>query len=722
MGEELGRYRIEEEIGQGGFAVVHRAYDTDLERYVALKELRSSLLADSEWIKRFRREARTIARLNHPRIVMIHDVVDHDQRLFIVMHLVDGPALDDHLTSQGRLSWLQTVEIICAVAEALDYAHGEEILHRDLKPANILLDSKRGPLLSDFGLAKLAGEAGTSVTAAGGIVGTAHYIAPEVWEGEGTSKQSDIYALGCILYELLTGQKLFGGDSPPVVMMAHFSSPALPDTWPADIPPGIADILTTALAKNPTERYASAGDLVAALTNLTETKPPSVAPPQPDQPQEKKQPLLTPALIGRSQELSQLERALAAVQTGLGRCARVSGEAGIGKSRLLAEIRSEAAGRGFAILVGRCFEQDMAFPYAPLIDMLRTFFAGRETSDILNSLGSLAPEIARLLPELSSPVVAQQPAAPVDPEIEKRRLFEALAALFLRQTASQPLVLTVEDLHWSDAASLEFLLFLARRIASYPCLLLLSYRSAEIHGDLTPLLTGLDREQFAQALELKRLTRSEVAQMFKSSLDQPQDLSAEFLEAIYNLTEGNPYFAEELFSSLVASGDIFYANGEWRRKPMAQINIPDSVQRLIQQRLNRISRPARQLIDVAAVSGHSFDFAVLQAVTGHSDSDLLSLVKELMAAHLIVEESADQFAFRHTLTREALYARLLARERRIRHGQMAQAIEQIHAGAFEAHLEALAYHFFEAEMWAKALRHHYHRPPCTVSGDRLLTL
>ncbi len=156
--ETVERYELLAPLGQGSFAIVYRARDTQLNRLVALKELRPNLLADTAWVERFRQEARVIARLDHPRIVAVYDVGQVEGRMFIVMRLVDGPSLDVWLAQRGRLPWSEAVEIVKAVAEGLDYAHSQGILHRDLKPANILMDPERGPLLSDFGLAKLIGE------------------------------------------------------------------------------------------------------------------------------------------------------------------------------------------------------------------------------------------------------------------------------------------------------------------------------------------------------------------------------------------------------------------------------------------------------------------------------------------------------------------------------------------------------------------------------------
>lgn len=314
MTRKLGRYELLEQIGQGGFAVVYRARDTELDRLVALKELRILPLTDATWIERFRREARAIARLDHPRIVPIYDIGEADNRHFIVMRLVNGASLERLIALRAPLPWSYVVETLTAIGEGLDYAHTQGILHRDLKPGNILMDAERGALLSDFGFAKLLGENVHSVTASGDVLGTPHYIAPETWEGRPITAQADIYALGCILYEMLTGQKVFQGETPPAVMMAHFKPLELPGMWPEGVPPEIGQVFKIALAKNPVERYATAGELVTVLKELSgdrvsahsfATAPMPVRPqPLPELPSAATQPLASELLETNAAELT----------------------------------------------------------------------------------------------------------------------------------------------------------------------------------------------------------------------------------------------------------------------------------------------------------------------------------------------------------------------------------------------------------------------------------
>jgi predicted ATPase/DNA-binding NarL/FixJ family response regulator len=374
-------------------------------------------------------------------------------------------------------------------------------------------------------------------------------------------------------------------------------------------------------------------------------------------------------------------------------------------------LQAQAKHSPVLILQGRCFEPDAALPYAPLLDMLRTFFASRPPDDFAARLGSSAPELVKLLPELAAFLPGLAPSPALDLEPEKRRLFQALAHFFLRLSATHPLLVIVEDGHWSDDISLEFLLYLARRIVSSPILLLLTYRSEEEHPALIHLLAELDRERLATELTLTHLSIDEVRTMVHAIFGQPRAVGADFLEMIYSVTEGNPLFIEEILKSLVTAGEIVYADGRWERKAPKDesspryLPLPRSVQLAVQQRLDHLSSEARDLLSLAAVAGRRFDFALLQQLTRWSENELVRLIKELITAQLVVEESDDVFVFRHALTRQSVYTDLLARERKALHRAIAQAMERLYADVIEAHLEDLASHFYAAGEWAKCLEY-----------------
>jgi predicted ATPase/DNA-binding CsgD family transcriptional regulator len=414
-------------------------------------------------------------------------------------------------------------------------------------------------------------------------------------------------------------------------------------------------------------------------------------------------PIVCPVLIGRAHDLTTLRLLVDRAKSGQGQVALLSGEAGIGKTCLMAEIKVYAAAQNFLLFQGNCFPTDLSCPYAPLLDLLRSVIVTSSTAKISADMGPYARELAPLLPELTALPLDLAPLPPLEPEQEKRRLFAALTQLFINQAAKQPVLLIVEDLHWSDDTSLEFLHYLARRCVTQPLLLLLTYRSDEVRSSLRHWLAQLDREHLSQEVVLTRLTRSDTGAMLRAIFDLQRPVQAAFLDAIYTLTEGNPFFIEEILKSLIAAGKISYAHGAWDRKPLGELHIPRSIQDAVQLRSDQLSESAKQVLILAAVAGHRFDFAVLQQVTQHDEQQLLTLMKELMAAQLVVEESAEQFAFRHALTRQAIYAQLLARERKRLHRTIAETMEHLYAGALEAHLADLASHFSEAGLWEKAL-------------------
>jgi DNA-binding CsgD family transcriptional regulator len=413
------------------------------------------------------------------------------------------------------------------------------------------------------------------------------------------------------------------------------------------------------------------------------------------------QPVVCPILVGRDGDTAALARALERVRHGAGQTVLIAGEAGIGKSRLVATARARAAELGFGCLQGQCLEPDVALPYAPLIDLLRTRLIGLSPAKIAADSALTAPELSRLLPELATllPSLASPPALG-EPAQEKRHLFQALTRFIVAQSSAQPVLMVVEDLHWSDDTSLEFLLALARQAAQHPLLLLLTYRSDEVIPGLRHLLAELDRERLAWELVLAPLTRAGVAAMLEATVGP--GMRGTFVDALHALTEGNPFFAEEVLKTLAVTGGLSRDRGVEDAIALDDVRAPRSVEDTVLRRLERLSAPALRALTLAAVAGPRFDFAILRAVAEQDEDEMLRHVKEAVAAQLVVEVSAERFAFRHALTRQAIYGQLLARERQALHRTIYAAIEDEQAAPEEARLADLSYHAFKAGLWEQA--------------------
>jgi DNA-binding CsgD family transcriptional regulator/tetratricopeptide (TPR) repeat protein len=412
-------------------------------------------------------------------------------------------------------------------------------------------------------------------------------------------------------------------------------------------------------------------------------------------------------MIGRKGEVAALHRLMDAARHGA-HLLLIAGEAGIGKTRLLGAAKTYASARGFTVMQGACFPQDNACPYGPLLDLLNNRFAGLAPQAVAEACSTYARQLYPLLPGLL-PVPAALPSegdwAPLTPEHAQQRLFAALAHCLAPPAAKQPLVLVIEDLHWSDERSLDFLLYLLRRSASLPLLLTATYRPDEVGPHLGNWLAEAARERLASELVLAALARDEVEAMLRAIVGQPQPLAPEFLDAIYALSEGNPFCVEELLRTLIADGNTSWMDGAAKHEAGQALRIPASLYHAVRQRVALLSAPARHLAALAAVIGRRFDFELLMRLAALDEAELLDLLRELVAAQLVVEESAEQFAFRHALTRQAIYADLLARERTMLHRRTAETIERLYADALEPHLADLAYHFYESKDWQGALEY-----------------
>ncbi len=271
IGQSFGRYQILELLGEGGMATVYKAYDTRLERDVAIKVIRRDAFSSDDMdmmLKRFEREAKSLARLSHPNIVGVIDYGEHEGSPYLVMVYLSGGTLKDRLGKP--MPWKEAIQLLLPIAYALDYVHDHNIINRDVKPSNILMTDKGQPMLTDFGLVKLFGEheKDTTLTSSGTGLGTPDYMAPEQWTGEPTA-QSDLYSLGVVLYEMITGYRPYTADTPAGVLLKQATEALpLPKQYIPDLPKDVESVLLKVLAKSPADRYPNMHAFIDELQNL----------------------------------------------------------------------------------------------------------------------------------------------------------------------------------------------------------------------------------------------------------------------------------------------------------------------------------------------------------------------------------------------------------------------------------------------------------------------
>ena len=265
IGSTVGAYEIVKKLGQGGMATVYQAYHAALDRHVAIKVLHATFKDDNSFLRRFSREAKVVAKLEHAHIVPVYDFAEHDGYPYLVMRYIEGETLKERM-AQGILPKSEIVRVATAVAQALDYAHQQGVLHRDIKPSNILLTKGGGVYIADFGLARIT-QAGESTLSQDMIMGTPQYISPEQAKGEtDIDGRTDVYSFAIVLYELVTGRVPFQSDTSYAIIHAQiFDPPPPPSQLNSKIGPALEAVLLQALSKAPADRYQTAGELAAAL-------------------------------------------------------------------------------------------------------------------------------------------------------------------------------------------------------------------------------------------------------------------------------------------------------------------------------------------------------------------------------------------------------------------------------------------------------------------------
>jgi serine/threonine protein kinase/tetratricopeptide (TPR) repeat protein len=704
------RYRIDAEIGAGGMGTVYQGFDLVLQRQVAVKVLIAKSGIGTQGRARLLSEAQSIAQLDHPNIVTVHDAGETEGIPFIVMQHVSGVSL----RQVSNMNLVQTLTITRQLCQALQHAHSHQIVHRDLKPENVLitnlpsditvepgdqvislnsLDLDLTVMLMDFGLAR--SEDLSAQTQDRSFLGTIAYLSPEQALGNPVDGRSDLYSLGVMLYELVAGRLPFNTSDPIAMISQHLHAPVVPPSaYNEELPAALDTLIQRMLNKEPDRRPASAEEILVVIEGLFAVQPTSLSAPSLS-PLDR---LVRGQIVGRERELSYAINQWHKVQSGESAVLLVSGEPGIGKTRLVREIVAHAKVAGALTLSGECYPEG-GLPYAPISQIIDTaissngYFTSKESElpdIVLADLITLTPTLVYQFPDIP-------PNPPLDPLAEQQRLFESMV-YFCRAISEQaPILIVLEDAHWADHGTLAMLRHISRRAAhlNLRLLLVLTYREVELAEErgLSEVLADFHRERLAERIKLSRLDRDQTRDMLAVLFQD--EITPELLEGIFQETEGNPFFIEEVCKALIDEGKIYRERGTWQRPDMTDIHIPQSVRLAIERRVRYLPKEVREPLVQAAILGRIFEFETLLAATEIDEEDLLNALEQAERAQLIDETGTaggGTFSFSHALIPSTLTEELSGLRRRRMHQRGAQAIQELYPNNYET----LALHYAEA--------------------------
>jgi len=683
------RYLLRAPLGVGSMGMVYTATDRLTGASVALKRVTS---ADARWRGDstatdgtqprvvLANEFQTLASLRHPNIIAVLDYgFDADRQPFIIEELLPDPQYIREAAENKPLT--ARVELLLQVLRALAYMHRRGLIHRDLKPSNILVVGMQVKVL-DFGLAILRSDAHTLDDS---ISGTLAYIAPEILVGAPPSELSDLYAVGVIAYELLSGRHPFPAENAGMlvqdILAGQVSVAAL------EVDDALAQVVARLMARAPEQRFRSADEAAAALAV-------AVGLPLPEETPAIRDSFLQAAhFVGREPELRQLTIALDAAIVGAGSAWLVAGESGVGKSRLLNELRTRALVKGALVLHGQGISEGRA-AYSLWRDSLRALAVLADLDPLdLSVLKRVAPEIPTLLDR------AIPDAPDLDAAAAQTRLFTTVGSALRR--LGQPVVIVLEDLHWAGDEDLALLRWLSAQAAQLPLLLLGSLRDDE-RPDLP------ERLPEARILHLGRLSERAIAALSASMLgDAGRDPAV--VSLLQRETEGNVYFLVEVVRAL--------AEDAGRLEHIGQKTLPlqvfsGGIQQVVQRRLGRLPGAAHGLLRLSAVIGRQIDLDLLREV---ADDVYLDEWLTTCANGGILSVQDAVWRFDHDKLREGVLAELTDDARRALHAQAGELIELVY-DADPRQVTALAYH------WCAAARPEREQPHAARAGKQALEL
>jgi tetratricopeptide (TPR) repeat protein len=677
------RYQILNQLGEGNMGALYRAFDRLRGRTVALKRVTTpterlmfASRSESQDLRlSLAHEFETLATLRHPHIINVLDYGFDDQRQpYFTLELLENAETILEATQEQPL--VAQVQLLVQLLQALAYLHRRGVLHRDLKPGNVLVVYSQVKLL-DFGLA-------TMHDAAADKSGTLAYMAPEILSGEQANEATDLYGVGMIAYELFAGRYPF--DTQDLNKLSDDIMHTTPDLSSGAVDQKVKPILERLLAKSPGSRYARADEVIEALSEAIDQPIPA------ETVATRESYLQAAKFVGRDAELSQLADALEQAVNGRGGVWLVSGESGVGKSRLLEELRTRAMVQGVLVLRGQSVHQAGGL-YQVWRDVLRRLSLESDLGDLeAGVLKMIVPDIAELLGR-------EVPDVPeLDPQATQTRLWSVVEELFRQH--EEPILVILEDLQWGSSNSLALLNHLGQTLSGLPVLIVGSYRDEE-RPDLPQLVDNV------QTVALSRFTDESIAELSEAMLGTfgREPIVVKFLK---HETEGNAFFLVEVARSLADADLDAVQRGS---TTLHQAALTGGVQRIIRHRIKLVPEDARPLLQVAAVAGRELDIQLLRALEPDVDIERW-LTRCANAAVLDVQDGHWRFA--HNRLRDGALLDLSENAKRSLHQKVAEGIEGVYSNDLDGYASALAHHWSMTGHLAKEEQY------AALAGERAL--
>lgn len=717
-GDRLGRYEIVSLLGMGGMGAVYKARDTRLDRAVAIK-----LLAPHVRQRRFLDEARAVSALNHPNIVTLYDVASDAGVDFLVLEYVPGRTLGD-LVAGGGVPLNELIEYGVQIADALAAAHGAGIVHRDIKPSNIIVTPESRIKVLDFGVAKLADELRGRVdaealtttagrTEPGVVVGTISYMSPEQTRGEPLDGRSDIFSLGCVLYEAATGRLPFRGASALAIMHAIATAePARPSAVRPELPPEFDFVIERALSKNRDDRHPTASELAHALRSMR-NEPVAIARPSAERKPE--------AFVGRDREMSKLHEIARRAVDGAGSIVFLTGEPGLGKSVLASAFLFDAVRDYPHLLVARgtCVEQYGAGEaYLPFLDALTGLLSGPDRERIMAVLRRHAPTWCLQFPGVFGSTSTMEQLRHESIGATKERMLREFGDAISAVAAAGPIAFLLEDLHWSDPASVDLLRHLGGRAGRHRLLVIGTFRvidAERANHPITNCARELQAHNLCEELRLDALAPNDITQYLDARF-RPNDFPSELAGLIFRKTEGHPLFSAALVQLLTEHGDITQSDRGWtltRQLTNETLAVPESVRGMIRKKLDGLDEEDRRALQHASVQGEEFLSTVLARSMDADELALEQRLDRLERAHRLIQTRGEEelpdgslavrYQFAHALYQNILYDSVLTKRRVMLHLQAAEQLAQHYADQTSRVAGALAAHFERGRDYRRAI-------------------